>query len=470
MSLLLLLACVKAPVPPSPPAPPAEVPAAGPTGISATAAIAEDPVLAALLATAKADGPIALARLATLCDDVGARPSGSAAYDRAVAWGVKELQSAGLRAWTEPVTQPRWVRGAESLTWLGAEPRPMALLALGGSVGTPTPIEAEVVVIHDFSELGPQVAGKIVLYNKRMEEGVPTIEHYGPAVAYRSQGASRAAPFGAVAVLVRSVTTRSLYTPHTGALSYQEGVPKIPAAAVTPEDADRIDRVVSRGIPVRLRLTLGAHQEPDVQSAQVLAELRGGTHPDEVVLLGAHLDSWDVGAGAQDDGAGVIEVMEALRLIHGAGLTPARTIRVVLYANEEFGLSGGKAYAQAHGKDRHVVAMESDLGAGRPLAWGATGSPAQLAWLRAALAPLRLPVDEGGGGADISTLGPGGVLLAGLRPDDTHYFDIHHTNADTIDKIDPTALGEAVAAVTGFAWLTANAPEAPPAVPVPPAP
>ena len=256
-------------------------------------------------------------------------------------------------------------------------------------------------------------------------------------------------------VLVRSVTTRSLRSPHTGATYYAEGVPKIPAAAVSTEDADRLTRELARG-PVRVRLELASATAPDAPSANVVAEIPGRTLPQEVVLIGAHIDSWDVGQGAHDDGAGVIEVMEAMRLLVAQGQAPKRTIRAVLFTNEENGLRGGLGYAAAHGAEVHVAAIETDLGGGRPEAWSATGTPAQIALLREAASGTGVPVEEGGGGADIGPLKEKGVMVVGLVPDHRAYFDVHHTEADTVDKVDPAAMAEATGALAALAWRLAN--------------
>ncbi len=397
--------------------------------------------------------------LAELCDDIGARPAGSPALAKAVAWSVAKLADAGVDdVRTERVMVPVWSRGTESLEMLAPRPRTLPLLGLGGSVGT-TGVEAPVEVLRSFDELGPEVAGKIVLFNVPMLEGVPTIQHYGPAVDYRLNGASRAAEHGAVAVLVRSVTSRSLNTPHTGAMRYDPEQAQIPAASVTIEDAEHISRLVNRGIEVRLKLTMGAQMLPDAESHNVVAEIKGKEEPEEIVVIGAHLDSWDVGQGAHDDGAGVVEVIEAMRLIKALGPRPRRTIRAVLFTNEENGLSGGLAYAEAHPdnkQERHVAAIESDLGGGRPLAWSATGNDKDMAWVRKHGLAMGLPVMEGGGGADIAPLGERGTLIIGLRPDDSRYFDVHHTHADTVDKVEPAAIAEATAALAAMAWNLAN--------------
>jgi hypothetical protein len=461
--LLLLLACAHhaEPVTALASVTPASSSTQGPGGAVATGADAAPPVAVTdpefdrLVAAARADDHV-WTRLVDLCDSIGARPAGSPELERAVAWATARFTEDGLaNVHAEPVTVPVWLRGAESLTMTTPRRESLALLGLGGSIGTPG-VEAPVTVVHSFAELGPQVKGRIVLFDSPMEDGVPALARYGTAVAYRSQGAAKAAAQGAVAALVRSVTTRSLYTPHTGGMRYEDGVPKIPTAAITAEDADRIARMTAGGADVRLRLTMEAHDAPDAVSHNVIAEIPGKT--DELVVLAAHLDSWDVGQGAQDDGAGVVHVIEAMRQLKALGVTPLRTVRAVLYTNEEHGLSGGTAYFATHGAEKHVAAIETDLGAGRPRAWGGTGSAADLAWLDAAMRPTALPYEGEGGGADISPLEEAGVLSVGLLPDDSHYFDIHHTRADTVDKIDPAALREGVAAIAGLAWRLANDP------------
>lgn len=396
-------------------------------------------------------------RLAYLCDRIGARLSSTPDMAKAVEWAVATFTADGHdTVRREAVLVPHWRRGQERLTMVAPVEREMAVLGLGGSVGTPG-IEAPAVVLRSFAELGPHVKGHIVVFNVPMERGLPTIRHYGSAAAYRLGGAAAAARHGAVAALVRSVTTRSLATPHTGMVAYEEGVPPIPAASITTEDADTLDRLAQAGVAIRLRLEMGAGDHGQVESHNVLAEIRGREKPEEIVLLGAHLDSWDVGQGAHDDGAGVIHVLEAMRLIRQLGVPPRRTIRAVLFTCEEQGVYGGRAYAAAHAHERHVAAIESDLGGFRPRAWGATGSSEQLGWLASAASPLGIPIFAGGGGADIAPLAAQGVLTVGLYPDDTHYFDYHHSPADTLDKVDPDELREGLAAVAGLAWLLANA-------------
>ena len=411
-------------------------------------------------ALAQAERDAIYGRLVELCDGAGNRLAGSPGQKKAEEIGAAWLRKDGLKVTLDPLKVPVWVRGEERLTLLGERPESLDLMALGGTVGTPTGgIEAPIVVIRDFEQLGPQVKGKIVVYNHPMGSNSPAIAEYGPAVAYRGRGASRAAEFGAVAVLVRSVTARSLATPHTGAMRYDEAWPKVPAAAITGEDADRLERLAA-GREVRVKLQLGAHTLPDADAVNVIGELRGSELPDEVVVIGGHLDSWDVGQGASDDGAGIVESVEALRLLAKSG-APRRTIRVVLFANEENGLRGGAAYDAAHGNERHVAAIESDLGGGGPRGWGVDASAAQRKWLEPGLVGSGMFSTDEGGGADISPLTERGVLSIGLLPDHDHYFDIHHTRADTVDKIDPAALADATAALAALLEFVANAPDAP---------
>ena len=452
-ALLLLAVIGVAFLAPASPAP-AQTANNGPAAATALPAPAG---LAELMAAARADELI-MPRLAELSDDIGARLSGSPALARAVAWGERVLREDGHEnVRSEPVLVPHWVRGDERLELVAPVRRPLLMLGLGGSVGTPG-VEAPVTVVHSFDELSPAVAGTIVLFCVPPRPGDSAGAHYGNTARYRAAGPSRAAAFGAVAVLVRSITVRSLHTPHTGSLSYDDAAPQIPAAAITAEDADWLDRLAARGVPLRARLEMGARTLPDALTHNVIAEIVGREHPEEIVVVGGHLDSWDVGQGAQDAGAGILHTIETLRLIRSLGLQPRRTIRAVLFANEENGLRGGTAYAAAHAAECHVAALETDLGSGRPLTWSATGSEYDLAWLRHLAAHVGLPVEGSGSGADISPLERRGVLCVGLRPDLEAYFDIHHTHADTLDKVDPALLREGAAVVAGLTWLLANEP------------
>ena len=416
-----------------------------------------DPELRAILEAAQADHS-AWNLLADLCDNIGARLAGSVELEKAVQWSVEQLKAAGADAvWTEPVMVPHWERGGESARMLEPREQPLTILGLGGTVaGT---VEGEVVVVRDLEAMGEEVKDRIVLFDTHMEKTTPAVRGYGGAVGVRIHGPSKAAKLGAKATMLRSLTTRSLDTPHTGVTRYDSLEHRIPAIAVTIEDADSMARLVDGGVKVRVSITTGGVTHPDRESHNVIGEIRGSSKPHEIVLIGAHLDSWDVGQGAHDDGAGVVEVIEALRIIRALELKPKRTIRVVLFTNEENGLRGGLAYAEAHRprrKEKHRAAIESDLGGGPPRYWTAGGSLVDRAWLDRAAAPLGMPVMEGGGGADIKPLGEQGVLRIGFRPDDSAYFDIHHTRADTVDKVDPDALAEATAAMAGLAWQLAN--------------
>jgi carboxypeptidase Q len=416
-----------------------------------------DPTLVKLREAARADTRI-WERLQVLCDRIGPRIAGSPPYQQAVRWAEATFREDAQEAvHSEPVKVRLWVRGRERAAMIAPVVHELPMLGLGDSVGTPG-IEAPVAVVHSFEELGPQVKGKIVLFDPQPPAGANAGALYGIFVRFRGRGASEAAAAGAVAMLLRSMPPVSLATPHTGAMRYDPAKPQIPAAAIPAEYAEWIARLAAQGVEVRVRLEMDAHDGGLVDTANVVAEIRGSEKPDEVVVIGAHLDSWDVGQGAQDDGAGVVHVIETLRLIRGLGTAPKRTIRAVLFANEEHGLDGGKAYAEAHKAERHVAAVESDLGSGKPEHWGISGTAPQLAWFLTVAQPLGLPVELGGGGADISPLRDQGVLLAGLYPDAERYFEIHHTNADTLDKVDPALLREGLTAVATLAWQLANVP------------
>ncbi len=424
----------------------------------AAAASSAGEVTARLRANAASD-PLAWERLAYLCDRIGPRLAGSAPFQQAVAWGAAAMREDHLdEVRLEPVTTELWVRGHEHAVMTAPVVHDLPMLGIGESVGTPG-VEAPVVVARSFADLGPQVKGKIVLFDPVIPPAASGGARYGIYVPFRVNGASKAAAFGAVAVLVRAAPVHSLATAHTGMLSYDPAQPQIPAAIIASEYAEWIARLAAAGVEVRVRLEMGAHSAGDVETANVVGEIRGASRPQEIVLIGAHLDSWDVGQGAHDDGTGVIHVIEALRLIKALGVAPERTIRGVLFVNEEHGSDGGKAYEAAHKGERHVAAYESDSGGGPPVELGVSGTPQQLAWFLAAVKPVGLPVRFGGGGTDIAPIARDGVLASGLRVDLPNYFDIHHTQADTLDKVDPQALRDGVAATAVLAWQLANAPE-----------
>ena len=407
-------------------------------------------------------------RLATLCDHFPRRLCGSEALEGAIRWAAATMAEDGLEnIRAEPVTVPHWVRGRESAELIAPLSYPLVMLGLGGSVGTPPDgITAEVLTVESFAELeaaGKAARGRIVLFNAPFTT-------YGATVPYRIHGPAKAARQGAVVALVRSVGPGGLRTPHTGSLSYEEGVPPIPAAAVTVEDAEMLHRIQRRGERARVRLCMEARSLPDALSANVIGELRGrdseAPGAEEIVLIGAHLDSWDVSPGATDDGAGCIVTWEAARLLRRLELRPRRTVRVVLFTNEEYGCRGALGYRDAHEEElpRHVLALEVDCGAGRPLGFGLTAGPEGLVLARE-IAGLLTGVGadrvwEGGGGADVNVLRGHGVPTMGLRSDESLYWQVHHTPADTLDRIDPADLARSVAAVAVMAYGVAEMPEA----------
>ncbi|HKG59901.1 MAG TPA: M28 family metallopeptidase [Pyrinomonadaceae bacterium] len=407
----------------------------------------------------------AYSRLAHLTDHIGNRLSGSKNLERAIEWAITEMKRDDLdNVRAEKVMVPHWVRGEESLEMVTPVPTKLQMLGLGNSIGTPVEgITADAIVVRSFAELdrlGERVRGKIVVYNA-------PYANYGATVAYRWGGASRAARYGAVAALVRSITPVSLQTPHTGSMNYDPAQPKIPVAAITIEGAEFLQRMNDRGDHPRLRLKMEAKFLPDAESANVIAELKGAEKPDEIVLISGHFDSWDVGQGAHDDGGGCIVAWEAVRLLKELGLRPRRTIRVVLYTNEENGLRGGNAYHDAHRAEiaKHILAIESDSGVYRPEGFGlAATAPLQarsnmmeIARLLSGIGADQIAAD--GGGADIGPMMGDGVIGASLDVDGAHYFDIHHTRADTLDKVNPRELALCVATMAVMAYTVADMPE-----------
>jgi carboxypeptidase Q len=420
-----------------------------------------------LMAAARSEGR-AWERLRDLTDLFGPRLSGSPQLESALRWAADEMRKDGLEnVRLEPVMVPVWVRGRESLDLVQPDGGPLVLLGLGGSVGTPPEgVTAELMVVKSFEELDARASeakGRIVLYN------VPFTK-YDETVRYRGAGASRAARHGAVAALLRSVGLPGLRTPHTGALRYDEGVPRIPSAAVPFEDAERLQRLVDRKMKVVLRLRMEARQLPDAPSANLVGEWRGRERPEEIVLIGGHIDSWDVGTGAMDDGGGSMVMWEAVRLMKSLGLRPRRTVRVALFTNEENGLRGGSAYRDLHQAETHVAAIESDSGVFKPRGFGFTGSDAARGMVKS-VAALLDPLDTAnvgseGGGADIGPLVRARkVPSLSLDVDGSRYFLLHHTPADTLDKLDPDDLGRCAATVAVMAYVLADLPER-----LPPAP
>ncbi|HET7845492.1 MAG TPA: M20/M25/M40 family metallo-hydrolase [Xanthomonadales bacterium] len=428
--------------------------------------------------------------LETLTTEVGSRMAGSPGDVRAVEWAKTKFADLRFdKVWTEPVTYPVWVRRAERAQILAPFAHELTLTALGASSGTGSrPIEADVVEYATLDALkaarAEDVRGKIVFIGNRMQRAKDG-SGYGPAQAARTQGAAAAAQLGARALLIRSIGTDDNRLPHTGvAVSRnalladaeamksvkrtRSGMPilqtPIPAAALSNPDADLLSRVLERSQPVRVRLTLDVGFEGEHTGANVIGEIAGSEKPDEIVLLGAHLDSWDLGTGAIDDGAGVAITMAVGDLLKRAQVQPKRTIRVVAFANEESGVYGGAAYAEAHAGElaKHVIAAESDFGSGRVWRFSSRVKPEALGavdQIMQVLAPIEIVRggNAAGGGADIGPMQKLGMAVASLDQDGTHYFDLHHTANDTLDKVDPKDLDQNVAAWVVFAYLAAQA-------------
>jgi carboxypeptidase Q len=419
-------------------------------------------------------------QLAHLSNNIGPRLSGSPQAQTAVEYVAAELRKLGLEVQLEKVMVPHWVRGEETAAlteYPGMAPnttQKIVLTALGGSVSTPSEgLIAEVVVVNNFDELQAlgraRVAGKIVLFNAKFDQQLADNGFagpaYGQAVIYRGIGASAAARLGAVASLNRSAGGADYRLPHTGALRYADDAPKIPAAAVASEDAELIAHLASEG-KVRMRLVLTPRTLPDAVSYNVIADLKGSEHPEQIVIVSGHLDSWDLGRGAIDDGAGVAMAMQAAQLLKQLHLRPKRTLRVIAWMNEENGLAGGRAYANDHKDDiaNHFAAIEADLGAGHPLGFYAEGKPEILTLLE----PLAVILQSQGAGvtrlveetgSDVGPLGAAGVPTFAPIQDARTYFNYHHTAADTLDKVNPKELQENCAVVAALAYTLATMPQ-----------
>lgn len=401
-------------------------------------------------------------RLAELTDTFGNRLSGSETLEQAIDWAVATMKKDGFEnVHKEPVLVPKWVRGAESLELVAPVRQKLVMLGLGDAVGTPAGgVEADVIVVKNFDEMtkrAAEIKGKIVLFNAEFVS-------YGQTNTYRTNGPSRAAALGAVATLVRSIGPIGLRTPHTGATNYAADQPKIPAAAIPAEDANRLQRLQDRGVKIRVKLSMEAHFEADAQSYNVVGEIRGRELPNEILVMGGHLDSWDVGAGASDDGGGCVVTWDALRLMKKLGLTPRRTIRVVLFTNEENGDRGGLGYRDAHVSElkNHVVLLESDGGIFNPEGFGFTGpapAKATISAIASLLKPIGAdPVRDGGGGSDIGPSGAAGPVPMLSHLAEANYFQIHHTPADTIERITPKQAGDNAAAIAVMMYVIADLP------------
>ncbi len=425
------------------------------------------------------DDSYALDRLRFLTDNIGPRQAGSAQAESAVEYVMKEMAALGAAVEREKVTVPHWVRGQETgelVSWSGQTPgtaQKVVLTALGGSVATPADgLTADVLVVNSFEDLKPLrpngSKGKILLFNvpfdDRLAEEGNALAAYEHAVMYRGAGPLAAAVLGASAALVRTVGNVHARLPHTGATFAGPDAPHIPSAAVTAEDADLIATLAREGT-VRMRLVLTPQSLPPVESANVIADWKGSEHPEEIVIVSGHLDSWDLGTGAIDDGAGVVMAMQAIHLLQKLGIHPRRTVRFIAWMNEEMGADGARAYAADHAADvkNHVAAIEADLGADHPVSINFSGKPEIEQWLQP-VSQLLEPVgggvlNRGETGTDISPLVRQGVPGFAPIQDTRRYFLWHHSAADTFDKVDPRELNDNAALMAVLAYALADAPE-----------
>lgn len=417
-------------------------------------------------------GNSAFSKLQELCQATPHRLSGSPDAENAVSWARDQMSHDGLEnVRLEPCTVPHWERGRiavlEVLEPESARDAYLPILALGGSVATPREgIVAEVCAVESFQELaklGDSARGKVVLFDRPMDpRTLDPFEAYGAAVDQRARGAVEAARHGAVAAVVRSLTLRMDDLPHTGSMRYEDGVEKIPAAAVSTAGSERLAALLRKEKRVVIRLMMDCREGADVPSHNVVGEIRGSSKPDEIVLLGAHLDNWDVGQGAHDDGAGCAEVLEAMRLVRALGLKPARTLRAVLFMNEENGLRGARAYRDAHQAElpRHLLAIETDRGGFSPRGFETSAEGELLAALRSIARSLDRAganlVRPGGGGADVSVLRENGVAVMELLSDPQRYFDVHHCSRDTLDTVNPRELELGAAVLAAMAYGAAD--------------
>jgi acetylornithine deacetylase/succinyl-diaminopimelate desuccinylase-like protein len=406
-----------------------------------------------------------------LTTEVGPRVAGSAADARAVEWTVAKFKAMGFdKVYTEKVSYPLWERRSERAEIVAPFPQPLLLTALGYSAGTPKGgLTAEVVGFDDLDALKKAdpatVKGKIVYVSTHMQRHKDGHD-YGMGSATRTAGAVLAAQMGAAAYLLRSAGTDAhSRTPHTGVTGFRDPKEAIPAAALSLPDADQLERVLKEGKPVSLKLDLDVGFAGTYEGQNVIAEVTGRRHPDQVVAIGGHLDSWDLGTGAIDDGAGVAIAAAAAKLIKDMPQRPDRTIRVIAFANEEMGLWGGRAYADAHAKEvsKFQLGTESDFGAGRIWRMSASVKPearGAIEQIARVIEPIGVAYDAtkpGGGGSDLSQMHARGMAALSLTQDGTDYFDYHHTANDTLDKIDPKALAQNVAVYAAFAYMAAQA-------------
>ena len=409
-----------------------------------------------------------------LSNQIGGRLSGSINYDRSVKWGMDELEMINLDSvWLQPVMIPKWVRGAPEYAHIESSPGntiSVPIAALGGSISTPSiGISANVIEVKNFNELKmigkDSIRGKIIFYNRPMDPTlINTFQAYGGSVNQRTQGAVEAAKLGAIGVIVRSMTTSLDDYPHTGSM-YYEGLSlnqRIPAAAISTNGAELLSSMLSLNPNIKFFFRQNSKNFPDVLSHNVIAQINGSEKPDEIIVIGGHLDSWDLGDGSHDDGAGIVQSMEVLRILKDLNYLPKRTIRVVLFANEENGLRGGTKYAEEAilNNEKHFFALESDAGGFTPRGFSFDTSEKEFKTIKKfENLFIKYGMDNffiGGSGADIGPLKNGEVILAGLRPDTQRYFDYHHAASDTFDKINKRELELGAAAMTALVYLLDN--------------
>ena len=406
-----------------------------------------------------------------LSNQIGSRLSGSLGAEKAVAWGKEELDKLGLdKVWLQPGMVPKWIRGAKEYAFIESEPgktTTVNICALGGSVATPAlGIKANVVEVHNFEELAAlgkeNIEGKIVFYNRPMQADlIHTFEAYGGCVNQRGQGASEAAKYGAVAVIVRSMNLRLDDLPHTGAMNYGDTPVenRIPAAAISTKDAELLSTMLDLDKNVKLYFKQSCKQLNDVQSYNVVGEITGSEFPKQYMVVGGHLDSWDLGDGSHDDGAGIVQSIEVLRLFKELGIKSKHSIRVVLFMNEENGLRGGKKYAEEAKQkgENHIFALESDSGGFSPRGFSLDCNEDnfnQIANWQNLFKPYGIHYfEKGHGGSDIGPLKNDQIVIAGLRPDSQRYFDYHHASNDTFDAINKRELELGAATMTSLVYL-----------------
>ena len=415
------------------------------------------------------DSKLAWQLVESLTTEVGPRMPGTAGDRAGVSWAVKHFKALGFdKVWTEPATFPKWIRYSESAEIVSPAPQKIHITALGNSISTPSAgIEAQVIEfasLADLEKASDTIAqGKIVFINYRMDRDRDG-NGYGPAVKARRRGAVVAAQKGAIGYVMRSVSTAHHRFAHTGGSRYENGVKKIVATAISNADADQLQRLIALGKPVTLNIKVQAKSMGEGTSENVIAEFTGTEYPDEYVLIGGHLDSWDLGTGALDDGAGVAITMAAAKIAASKGKLK-RSIRVVLFAAEEFGLWGAKAYVKSHAEelDHIVAAAESDFGADHVWAFDSNVAPASLpvvaeiASMMESLDIKYLNKNDVGGGPDLIPFRKFNIPVFGLLQDGTDYFNFHHTADDTLDKVDPVKLRQNVAAYSVFSYMAANA-------------